>query len=92
MSKLFTHKHYLPSFGILAEDQVPVCLYTILSVNESAGDCAAYQGIGPTMSGATEDEINAMMERIKAGGSKISERDARQLFDEIETLGLRYRL
>jgi len=48
-------------------------------------------GVGPTMNGASEAEIDALIERIKSGGAKISETLARELFDEIETMGLRYR-
>lgn len=88
---LLTHKRYLPSFGVLSEDQAPVCIYTILAINESVGDCAAYEGVGPTMSAASEAEINDLIARIKGGGEKISETEARQLFHEIETMGLRYR-
>lgn len=91
MAKLVYHKEFLPSFGLLAEDQTPVCKYTILSINEAVSDCAAYEGVGPTMNGASEAEINALIERIKAGGLKISESQARERFDEIEAMGLRYR-
>lgn len=89
---LVTHKEYLPSFGLLQEDQAPVCKYTILSINEAVRDCAAYEGVGPTMNGASDAETDALMRRIKAGGSKISEDRARELFSEIEEMELRYRL
>ncbi|WP_299592594.1 hypothetical protein [uncultured Tateyamaria sp.] len=90
--ELITHKRFIPAFGLAEhEDQMPVCLYTILSVNKSVGDCAAYEGIGPTMNGWEETDIEQMTETIKAGGSKISEEAARKLFDEIEDLALRYR-
>ena len=83
---IFVHKRYLPAFGFQGHtDQYPVCVYTILSVNERVGDCAAYEGIGPT---SNTPELH---EPIRAGGNKISEAEARKLFDEIETMGLRYR-
>lgn len=85
------HRKYLPSFGLLAEDQAPVCKYTVLSINEKVRDCAAYEGVGPDLSRASSDERDSMMERIRAGGTKISEAAARALFDEIETMGLHYR-
>ena len=81
---LYTHRTILPSFGIM-EDQDPLAVYTILSVNDAAGDCAAYRGIGPMR------VDNEMIERIKAGGNKIREDEARGLFDEIAAMGLRYR-
>ncbi len=75
-----------PAFGIDGHtDQYPLGIYTVLSINERVGDCAAYTGIGP----ARVDD--AMIERIKAGGNKISEAAARALFDEIEDMDLRYR-
>lgn len=86
------HREFFPSFGILKADQEPVCLYTVLSINESAGDCAAYTGIGPTMGRASQAEIDGLLERIRAGGSKISEAAARATFSEIEEKGLRYRI
>lgn len=91
MTRLVYHKEFLPSFGLLANDQLPVCKYTVLSINEPVRDCAAYVGVGPAMNGASEVEIDTLIERIRSGGSKISETLARELFDEIETMGLRYR-
>ena len=82
---LITHHKCLPSFGILSRDQEPLRLYTVLSINKAVGDCAAYRGIGPM------DADAAMVERIKAGGNKISEREACSLFPQIEGMGLRYR-
>ena len=82
---LITHHKCLPSFGILIRDLEPLRIYTVLSINDHVGDCAAYLGIGPM--DADED----MIERIKAGGNKISEREARSMFHEIEDMGLRYR-
>lgn len=80
------HKRYIPGFGLDGHrDQYPVCLYTILSINEAVGDCAAYEAIGPA---SNEPEFH---EKMRAGGNKISEAEARELFDEIETLKLRYR-
>lgn len=82
---LITHKEFLPSFGLGKPDQEPVCIYTVLSVNSEVGDCAAYRGIG------TSNADDAMIERIRGGGQKISEREARELFPEMETDQLRYR-
>lgn len=76
---------YLPSFGLGFGYQAPVCIYTVLSINEQVGDCAAYRGVGPT------DITEELIETIRAGGDKISETDARKLFGEIESLKLRYR-
>ena len=87
---LFQHKQFLPSFSLCREDQQPVCIYTVLSVNESVRDCAAYRGVGPTH-GHPDAKSDELLERIKSGGVKISEQEARDLFDEIETMGLRYR-
>lgn len=88
---LVTHAHPLPSFGILPKDETVVCVYTILSINEKVRDCAAYQAIGPHMGQFSDEDRQAMTERMKAAGSKISEREARNMFDEIEDMELRYR-
>ncbi|MEP6826969.1 MAG: hypothetical protein ABJA10_02720 [Aestuariivirga sp.] len=82
---IFTHKEYLPSFGIGRSDQSPVCLYTVLSVNEQVRDCAAYQGV------SLPDADEAMLERLVRGGRKIREAEARDMFSQIETMQLRYR-
>jgi hypothetical protein len=83
---IIVHKEYLPAFGLPGiEDQRPVCRYVILSINEKVGDCAAYEGIGPT---SNTPELH---ELIRAGGNKISETEARNIFDEIETMKLMYR-
>ena len=80
-------RRFMPAFGLPDHtDQMPLCVYTVLSINESVRDCAAYEGIGPT------DADDALIEQIKAGGTKISESEARQLFDEIDDMELRYRL
>lgn len=79
------HKRYFPSFGLGGSDQSAVCLYTVLSINEEVRDCAAYQGV----SFANVDD--AMIDRIRAGGDKIREAEARNLFPEIENMKLRYR-
>lgn len=91
--ELIVHKRFVAAFGISEDhkDQMPLCVYTILSVNRPVGDCAAYEGIGPTMNDWAPGPYEAMIEKIKAGGSKISEADARELFAEIEDEGLRYR-
>ena len=81
---LIVHKEYWPSFG-LGPDQEPMCTYTVLSVNEFVGDCAAYRAI------AKPGADDAMLERIRAGGNKIRADEARGLFPEIETMKLRYR-
>lgn len=88
---LIEHKQYLPSFGLGFADQFPVCVYTILSVNESVRDCAAYRGVSTDLDKKQAFDKDAMLERIKAGGTKISETEARKYFDEIETMKLRYR-
>lgn len=86
------HKRYIPAFGFQGHrDQYPVCVYTILSANPDVGDCAAYEAVGPTMSGDSESDQMIAYEAMRAGGNKISEAEARKLFDEIETMGLRYR-
>lgn len=80
------HKKYLPAFGLEGiEDQRPVCVYTVLSINEKVRDCAAYRGVAPI------DADDAMIERIRAGGSKISASEAEEMFSEIELMELRYR-
>lgn len=89
--KIVIHKEFLPSFGLLASDQTPVCKYTVLTINPAVGDCAAYEGVGPAMNDASDEDIDALIERIRGGGSKISETSARALFTEIEDMGLRYR-
>lgn len=83
---LITHKTFLPAFGMPQhQDQYPLTVYAVLSINEAVGDCAAYRGIAPN------DADDALIEMIRAGGSKIREDEARQLFPEIEDMGLRYR-
>lgn len=89
---IFVHKRSIPAFGFQGHtDQYPVCVYTILSANPDVGDCAAYEAVGPTMSGDSDAYRAITYEAIRAGGNKISEAEARQLFDEIETMKLRYR-
>lgn len=89
--KLVWQRSFYSSFGILERDQAPVALWTVLSINEAVKDCAAYQGIGPTMNDASEEEIDAFVEKVRAGGSKIRESEARDMFPEIEDMELRYR-
>lgn len=84
------HKETLPSLGLRAKDGLPVCKYTVLVINERVGDCAAYAAVGKPLS-ANEAENDALIERVKGYGTKISESEARELFDEIEDMGLRYR-
>lgn len=90
---LIEHKQYLPSFNInpMVANQTPVCILTVLSVNEQVGDCAAYRGVCPDMSRATDESREAVTENVRAGGNKISEDEARKLFAEIEKMNLRYR-
>lgn len=86
------HKRYIPAFGFQGHrDQYPVCVYTILSANPDVGDCAAYEAVGPTMPGASDAARAITYEAMRAGGNKISEADARELFSEIEDMQLRYR-
>ena len=80
------HREYKPAFGLTGHtDQYPLCLYTVLSVNGEVGDCAAYEGIGPT------DHDDDLIELIRSLGNKISEDQARAIFPEIEEMNLRYR-
>ena len=89
---IFVHKRYLPAFGLHAHtDQYPVCIYTILSANPDVGDCAAYEAVGRTMDHYSDADRAIAYEAMRAGGNKISEAEARKLFDEIETMQLRYR-
>lgn len=89
---IVVHKRYIPGFGFEGHrDQYPVCLYTILSINEAVGDCAAYEAIGPDLSSLSEGAQSIAHEIMRAGGNKISGADARELFPEIENMKLRYR-
>lgn len=85
------HKEYLPSFGIGYADQKPVCIYTILSINEQVRDCAAYRGVGPCSENHSALYNAELLERIRGGGQKVNDYTARELFTEIETMGLHYR-
>lgn len=83
---LLSHSRPLPAFGIPGhQDQAPLSVYVILSVNETVGDCAAYEGIGPV------NAEHEMIETIKSRAEKISKERAESLFPEIEELNLRYR-
>ena len=90
---ILAHTRFVPAFSISGhQDQMPLCVYKILSINEAVGDCSAYVGIGPSPSSIGSDaELAALHEKIRAGGSKISEGEARSLFPEIDDFGLRYR-
>lgn len=83
---LLHHKTYLPAFGIAEHrDQYPLCMVTVLSINDAVGDCAAYRGITP----ANPDTV--MLDLVWKGGNKVFESEARELFPIIEERGLRYR-
>lgn len=90
---LIVHKSYLPGFGLWGhQDQRPLCVYTVLSINDEVRDCAAYRGVGPSFNEERDPEGYAdLMERIRGGGSKIMAAEAEELFDEIELMELRYR-
>ena len=81
------HKSFAPSFWLGYPNQTPVAIYTVLSINEQVRDCAAYRGIGPAL--PVEDE--RLHEAVRAGGEKVTETEARELFPEIEMMHLRYR-
>ena len=87
---LVAHRELWPSFGLVEKDQTPVAIYTVLSVNNLAGDCAAYRGIGPVM-GQNDFGYDRLIDRVKSGGNKIRESEARELFPDISDLKLRYR-
>lgn len=83
---LLTHKRYVPAFAIEDHpEQYPLCVYTILSVNERVRDCSAYEAI------SHQNASEALIAKMKGGGNKIREDAARKLFPEIEEMGLRYR-
>lgn len=83
---LLHHKTYVPAFALPAHrDQMPLAFVTVLSINDKVGDCAAYRGITP----ANPD--TDILELVRAGGSKIFESEARELFPIIEERNLRYR-
>ena len=67
-------KEYWPSFGV-TDFQAPMCIVTVFAIGGSGRDCAAYRGITKA---AITDETLA---EIRAGGNKISEREARDLFE-----------
>ena len=91
MTRFITRRDIFPSFGLLGEDHLPVCKYTVLAINDSIGDCAAYEGIGPVTRDATEEDISDMAARIANGGLKLCEARARDIFEEIDAKGLLYR-
>lgn len=90
---IYTHKKYMPQFGVspFIRDQWPVCILTVLSVNEKVGDCAAYRGVTLDLSKAGDAERDGVYEQVRAGGDKIGEDEARRLFPQIEESKLRYR-
>lgn len=89
---LIPHKTHLPAFMVVGiPNQYPICVLTVLSINETVGDCAAYRGVCPDFSKQTPDYKAKVIEATRAGGNKIDEEEARSLFPEIEQKGLRYR-
>jgi hypothetical protein len=90
---ILTVKTVLPSFGVnpFAEDKTSVYIITVLSVNDKMGDCAAYMGVCPDTSMWSVDERRNMEERVRLGGNKITEAEAKSLFPHIENKSLRYR-
>lgn len=83
------HKKYIPAFGFTGHmDQYPVAIITVLSINETVGDCAAYEGVLTSSNVDDDDYIN----KVWKGGNKIPEAKAREMFHEIEDMKLRYRL
>lgn len=84
------HREYFPAFGLGSS---VVCRLTVLSVNEVAGDCAAYEGITPDTSadGDGGARSKAVLNAVKKNGNKIREDRARILFPEITEMNLTYR-
>ncbi len=79
-------KTYIPGFGFEGhQNQYPVCIYYVLSSNDRVGDCAVYEGVAPA------DADDAMILTIKAGGNKVAEHKAREMFPIIGAQNLRYR-
>ena len=73
------HKEYWPSFGI-REPQSTMCVLTVFAVGGSGRDCAAYRGVVPADKFDTP-EWKALVQEVRRGGNKISEEEARTLFD-----------
>ena len=88
---IIVHKRFFPSFSLGKPDQTPTGIYTVLSINEAVGDCAAYRGIGPDQSNMSDRTQNALIEAIRTGGEIIEQDEAIDLFDEIEGMNLHYR-
>ncbi len=88
--KLFIHKQYLPSY-YLFRPQENVCIYTVLSVNTKAKDCAAYRAVGPDISMKNTAYQDGFYELVRGGGDKISGENAHALFPEILEMGWKYR-
>jgi len=77
------HKTHLPSFGFLGlTDQQPVCVMTVLCLGGRGDDCAAYRAITPDLSMRADykDALEMMAQRVRRGGNKIDEEEARKLF------------
>lgn len=90
---LVVHKTYLPGFGFSGhQDQYPVCVYTVLWINDEVRDCAAYRGVGPSIDEEKNpDGYTNLIESIRGGGNKIMAAEAEELFNEIELMELWYR-
>jgi len=89
--RLLSHTKTLPAFriaGIAQQGQIAVV--TVLSITPGI-DCRAYRGVTGDMSRLTKADAEAVHEDIRAGGDKVGEAEARDLFPEIEHEGLRYR-
>jgi len=85
------HRDILPSFGLIRY-QAPLSIYTLLCLGGSGRDCAAYRGICPDLSTADEAVKSAMLNEIRRGGHKISEDEARSMFNLVhEGQSLAYR-
>jgi len=87
------HKKYWPAFDLPGhQDQWPLCVYTLLCVGRSGRDCAAYRGIGPDTSMHSEAARESLFAKIRSGGQKIPESEAREMFDlTLNGVNLEYR-
>lgn len=89
---LVEHRQTLPAFVLaMMPRQAPLCVLTVLSINDVVGDCAAYRGIVPNLSDKSDVIVEGSKEDVRAGGEKLLEDEAKALFPIIEEKGLRYR-